>query len=785
MKKKIWILFVFLVACRSTRVFAANTYWVSKSANSTTCVANDRNSPVGPYLSRGVACLSGGDTLYIRAATYDASGTLDIIVNPPAGLGPTQHTIIAGDPMDLTDANNPDANTAWIKPNMDPYPANVTGLYINQSNIQYVTFRNLKLDGNKQGITKDTAWKGVSFSCSGCQHIVLENSEILNWWRIGVESEAETDIILRNNHIHHTGSSGEMPLPAEPLGRYGIYGNSNSTGLLTVENNEIDHNDCYGLHAYKLDGLAGRYIIRGNKFHDNSIGPNGMGYSSGNCPDIIVYGSTGTNEIYNNLFYNSFGGSISAVYTTQILNNTFWNSGNSNNGSGGCNNLNICVFEMRANGSAARNNLIIASATIQQYYSASITYSKNICPAISTYCEFSSNESTEFVSTNSASSDFLKLKTGALARDKGANLTTSPPPCPLCTDKAGVARPPSANWDIGAYQFSGTAPVDLAPVENFVYTSSADLAAQNCTNGTINCDNWIGPWVANGGTITVDAAPSGSFSGGNAAHATGTIASNYYDRAIASFTTGSIIGQMRKSVQSGVSSFGLTDSSGLTLVVVELNADGHIRGCGSSASPTDLGTWSVDQFYYIEMQLDAAGHPNQVRARFSTLGNSGTFSSWFSYCQTAGVGAKTFIYDATGVTHDFWVDSIGAKATTLAFTTQPSATVTTDVAFSANVSVTYSNGSTPVPGRTDSIILTVCPSSPTASLSAVSGTTKAAVNGTASWSDLVLSQPAGAVGVTLCANSGTLTQGVSTAITINGATLTEAATPARIQARIR
>jgi hypothetical protein len=78
----------------------AATYYVAKTGNDTNNTCTEATSVTTPKLTikAGIGCLSGGDTLIIKAGTY---AEVDIgLTNPkiPSGLSDTQRTVVKGAP---------------------------------------------------------------------------------------------------------------------------------------------------------------------------------------------------------------------------------------------------------------------------------------------------------------------------------------------------------------------------------------------------------------------------------------------------------------------------------------------------------------------------------------------------------------------------------------------------------------------------------------------------------------------------------------------------------------
>ncbi len=263
---------------------------------------------------------------------------------------------------------------------------------------------------------------------------------------------------------------------------------------------------------------------------------------------------------------------------------------------------------------------------------------------------------------NASPSDF-HLVTASTARFSGINLTTT---C-CTTDRDGISRPglPTTQpWDTGAYQYvTITPPPDTPPLEDFQYVTSVNLGGQNCTNNSVNCDNWTGPWIDPGcpSVFTVEAAPAGSFSGGNAATSQGTTQA-CTSRTFTAIGTGSIVWQMRKTVNNaGYSQVSLQDTAGAEAIVIALKDDGHIHACADYANDTDLGAYSASTFYMIEANLNVATNVNQYRVKIET----GSYSSFINFCQATASSqvSKFFLFDNTAASHTFSVDSIGRTGT--------------------------------------------------------------------------------------------------------------------------
>jgi len=97
----------------------ATTYYVSKTGNTTGGCGPGTNpsTPLGPTIESGVSCLSGGDTLYIRAGDYsDLHDSIGSYVAVPNGLSASQPTVIAGFDGDAKNCSTTSPTCAYLRP---------------------------------------------------------------------------------------------------------------------------------------------------------------------------------------------------------------------------------------------------------------------------------------------------------------------------------------------------------------------------------------------------------------------------------------------------------------------------------------------------------------------------------------------------------------------------------------------------------------------------------------------------------------------------------------------
>jgi len=811
MKNTIFVISLVLFSCaRPTTLQAQTTRYTDGSLgsncigsyNPNTRLCSGGTATAYTTVNGGMANTASGDTLLVRAGTYNerinnaGGGT---VIN--SGTDEAHRTIIKSYQTEVV----------WLQYNPGCGACTgVNGNYI--ADKSYVTIDGLNVDndfitprsGTPPLTTNATgsAWHiDDNVQNSGLTHHITLTSTIPNTrvqWKngsggIGGGTGCCTGSIFTNieifNHYDNSATSFHGG-----YGTYVCYVNS------LFENILVHDVAVFGLQQYvNHDFSVAVPPCRDNVWRNNIVYNVREGFSNFNPTGMYICcirNSTpsvvppATVTVYNNVVYNitDLGGvgiwigNLGGDATSGLLaNNTVYNVAN---------------YGILTSGSGwtAQNNIILNTGPTIIQNDGGAAFSNSLC---STTCGVGLSNQTGTTTTefggNVTYPGGFHLVTGAHAIGAAVNLSGT---LPTNTDLDGVLR--TVPWDIGAYKFVGTPPaLDTPPVEDFVYTSGASLGGQNCANGTASCNYWTGPWTLDSGAVTTDAMTN-SLTTGNALHSSGTTAASIWRNFNLTSTTGPVASnQNRLSWQARWdSSFAggvyLNNNANNSVNVINVfgASGGAIHVCEGTAGVFTLHTATAGTSYFYEVELDAAGHAGQFRIRVTPFGGAvGTFTAWTGLCNVpASPGVNRIgMYDGAMTAHDFYVDSIGATATQLAFTTQPPATVNSGATFAANASVTYTNGITPVPGATNSITLAMCPpSSGSATLTAASGLTKAAVNGTASWSDLVLTQPAGAVGLTICASASMLAGGESTTITINAtAPPITSVSPARMRARVR
>ena len=405
-----------LAICVATALFLpvtgqATTYYVAPTgSDARTCTQAKSTSTPKKTIPAGVKCLSGGDTLIVKAGTYINQQ----ITNPPAGTA-SAYTVIKGDPAGARPV---------IKPNRT---AAQRGFYCSRGETcRYIEMRyfevvgaynSYKLDGTPTlGYAHHMRIIGNSFHDSNGAHIITSTSN--TGFRGG-------DHLIQGNEFYRTGVHD----PGYKPGHNTIYNPGNRT---IVERNKF-HNLAHGVGIWTKDKLIQNVIVRNNVFYD--IGRTNTdtwqrGANNYNAIHVSVPG--GGHKIYNNIIYrsgdeSSFSGIVvggsSGSDINRIYNNTIYDIKNSN------------AHAVRINSTTGthfvRNNIAyLAGRAIRG--------------------GGQSNNLTTNPSFRDAARDNFTLLSGSAAINKGLILSEVP------TDFAGARRPAGSSHDIGAYEMGAT-----------------------------------------------------------------------------------------------------------------------------------------------------------------------------------------------------------------------------------------------------------------------------------------------------------------------------------------
>jgi parallel beta helix pectate lyase-like protein len=395
----------------------AATYYVAKSGNdSNTCAQAQNISTPRASLGAGVACMSGGDTLYVRGGTYSATANSLI---PPSGSSWSNATRIA------RYANE----TVVLQPN--PFRTfNAT--------MSYVIFDGFVFDMAGQG------WRdGISIG-QGPHHLRFVNFELKNAGANGIQVNTDGNE-FRNCSIHDGGTT-DFDNAIYILSSYTV-----------VDGCEISRWAGAAVQIYGGTAMTGNVVSR-NFIHDSSGGIRGSsntdtgGFTNGNRTQGIIVASATDTRVWGNYITNlrANGNPRYAILVnngaanTKIYNNTI--SANPTEG--------IEIFQA-GSGTDVKNNILVNNAQSHVLYesSGSTSFTANLCDRSGTGCSMVGNPG--FVN---ASAGDARLTSGSMAINAGVDVSSAG----VTVDIDGNARPLNA-YDLGAFEFGAGGSVPSAP----------------------------------------------------------------------------------------------------------------------------------------------------------------------------------------------------------------------------------------------------------------------------------------------------------------------------------
>lgn len=325
-----WMLLCLLCLLGTVTAAAAKTVYVSTSGNdgnaANNCsAATNLTTPVRNPQT-GADCLAPGDTLYIRAGTYNVGSW----GGPPSGNSSARVTV-AGYPQD---------GVRQVVLNLS---GGGNGMTLGSSKV-WITFDNLVFDCTGVSL-------GACIKFTGGTNIQFKNGEVRNTGAGGTAGGAQgfllvtgsSNNLISNMLIHDNGVSSL---------EHGIYSASPNN---IYENNEIYNNGGFGIHNYNEgnDEVNANNICRGNRVHDNAVGI------------LMAHGSN--QKAYNNVVYNNNvrGFENYTAPNALILNNTVYHNGTAFEISANptiCNNIAVNNDNNSTSGAASASNNITSGS---------------------------------------------------------------------------------------------------------------------------------------------------------------------------------------------------------------------------------------------------------------------------------------------------------------------------------------------------------------------------------------------------------------------------------------
>lgn len=431
------MLFVFFFYAQAAE---AATFYVAKTgSNSNSCIQAQSQSTPKLTIAAGVACLSSGDTLNIKAGTYAESFTSAQFVGK-SGTSYSNATTIQAFGSDVVTARGVIFNS--------PGTGNA---------IRYIVFKNFIFDGD--GSLGTILQFGGGGNGGTVDHIKIDGVDAFNpasgagngfIVSTGGGDGVGTDIWITRSKIHGA-VCGSGNKPAHAL-------------YISSPNNLVEYNEIYGARGYGIHNYSGNpsgNIYRYNWIHDNG--------DNGSCVSQTAWGillATGNNnQAYGNLIINNQQGINVWTDNNLVYNNTVYGSGV------GAQYSALCCYEAiridRGNGNVVRNNIVFRNAANRIMDNGTGSFVSN-------------NLTTDPKFVNPSGNDF-RLQSSSPAIDTGVNVAPT-----VIADYAGVPMPQGCCYDIGAYEFGGTPAPSPTPTPPPSFTKFQVGGRVQVTSGPLN-----------------------------------------------------------------------------------------------------------------------------------------------------------------------------------------------------------------------------------------------------------------------------------------------------------
>jgi len=426
---------------------SAATYYVS----TITGINTNPGTEAQPWktIQKAADTLVSGDTVYIMAGTYQErvapknSGSSGNYITYTAYTGAT--VTIDGSGISLSselDGLFVVENKSYITisgltiKNARPNDNN-NGIYVDSSS--YVTI--------EKNYTYNTVSSGIGVWDS--DHLTIDGNEVELACNDGEQeciTVSTTDTFeIKNNHVHDSGPG--------TMGGEGIDAKDGSTNG-KIYKNHIHHISRLGIYVDSWDKLTSQIEVYQNVVHDCADDGFTLAAESGGLlENIKIYNNIAYNNLYNGISISANGEAIYShpMKNIYVVNNTFYNNGDSTWGAG------VLIENPEADDVVIRNNIFSQNGFSQIQVEASgknLSIDHNLIDGYRGYAtEIYGTDYVEgdplFVSTSGA--DF-HLQKNSPAIDKGSS-SDAP-----ADDYEGNVRPYGTGYDIGAYEYgSGSA----------------------------------------------------------------------------------------------------------------------------------------------------------------------------------------------------------------------------------------------------------------------------------------------------------------------------------------
>ena len=474
----------------------AATYYVQNSPGSPAANCTQAQSIDTPHdtIAEGVACLSAGDTLYLRSGTYAER----LVLGGKDGT-PGNYITIGGYP----------GETVTLRPALAAGNPAISG-----STSHYITIQDLVLDGVNMPRSPETnsikGWWMDSIS-----NWIIQRMEIKNFFYNGIAiTSNSSNIIIRNNKIHDQESNC-----VSGTRWYGIYVAGTN---YTIENNEIYNNPGGGVNVYP--GPVTNFIIRRNNIHDNNscttqVNVGGILVGEGSAANAVSGVTISENTIHHNGSTPTHGGApginiFGGVDGTRIINNSIYanNAGTSGDGTG--NGYGILLQTL--SGASPSNTTIINNIV-----TGNQTGQINVGASTGTSISYSACLTGE--SCGATNKITLASSTACFVSSTNLSLAQGTNPCRNAGTSVAERPAPVGTTDVGAYEQGAivSAVVAGSHIEATVSAMSGIQPGAGLTGLSLTCVTCTGTPVllANpkpGSTNTIQISVSGLTGSGTA-----------------------------------------------------------------------------------------------------------------------------------------------------------------------------------------------------------------------------------------------------------------------------